>query len=1001
MDRFNILGIALSAILVTLLTLVACSKADSELLVTEEPTSRALSSATASSVTAPPKPTATSVPSPVTATPEPTATRGPITLNCTDDRFTEQILKLSADNKDPFVSRILKLYSNAEELERTDSLLRCKGTASLSRGGESYITYHYEIDRDGDAFIGYEIGDAVSTQVSAPASPGFTLDNPLSPSEVLEGSDGAEIRVLRIVEDARRLVAEENQFNDPPGEGKRFYMISVEVSYPSGSGSYTVSYSDFSIVGENRVVYGPFDYDCGIIPDELDGELYGGGKILGNICFEIPEDEAGFILIHEPESGAESRRFLSLPYSEAEEPEPTTEATAAPTTTPVPTAIPTPKSTPTQTHTPTAVPSPTPTAMPSPTPTVIPSPTPTAMPSPSPTTMPSPTPTAIPSPTPTAVTNSFLVVSGQGTDIKFVDLPAGQWVVQTDLSNNTGNDLTRIQIGGDYVARVFGETTWSGRSLITVGTGSSEIPPGRTPIEVESAQGASWTINFVDPPPASDPAEPISGQGQDVRFVDLTKGEWVVEIEVTGNQGVFSGIIEIDIGGKSVVIEGGHTWSGKKLVVVGSDYNEIPPGSTAIEIKAQSGASWTLTFFQASALPVSDFQENISGEGTDIKFVDLPAGQWVVQTDLSNNTGNDFTRIQVGGDYVASVYGETTWSGRSLITVGTGSSEIPPGRTPIEIESAQGASWTINFVDPPPASDPAEPISGQGQDVRFVDLTKGEWVVEIEVSENQGVFTDNFDINIGGKRVVDESGLSWSGRKLVVVGGDYDEIQPGAAAIEVKAQSGGSWTLTFFQASALPVSDFQENISGQGTDIKFVDLPAGQWVVQTDLSNNTDNDFTRIQVGGDYVASVYGETTWSGRSLITVGTGSSEIPPGRTPIEIESAQGASWTINFVDPPPASDPAEPISGQGQDVRFVDLTKGEWVVEIEVSENQGVFTDNFDINIGGKRVVDESGLSWSGRKLVVVGGDYDEIQPGAAAIEVKAQSGASWTITFTRP
>ena len=140
-------------------------------------------------------------------------------------------------------------------------------------------------------------------------------------------------------------------------------MISVEVSYPSGSGSVAVSDSDFSLIGENRVVYDPFDHDCGVIPNELDGEVYGGGKVEGNICFEIAGGEAGFILIHEPGFGAESRRFLSLPYSEAKGPTPTPEATASPTTTPKPTAIPTPESTPTQAPTPTPTPEPTPVAI--------------------------------------------------------------------------------------------------------------------------------------------------------------------------------------------------------------------------------------------------------------------------------------------------------------------------------------------------------------------------------------------------------------------------------------------------------------------------------------------------------------------------------------------------------------------------------------------------------------------------------------------------------------
>ncbi len=343
MNRFGSLCILFLTALLMLLTVMACSEEDSAPLTP----ATAPSSATAS---------------PEATTPKPTATPSLITIDCNDPRFTKQILELSEDNQNQFSPRILKLYSDAEEIERTESVLRCRGTATLSRGGESNITYHYEIDRDGDAFIGYEIGDPIATPTPATSpSPGFTLDNPLSAGEPLQGSDGTETRVLGVVEDARRQVAEENQFNDPPQEGKRFYMVSVEVSYPSGSSSIAVSDTDFSLIGENRVVYDSFDYDCGVIPNELDGEVYGGGRIQGNICFEIPDDEGGFILIHEPGYGADSRRFLRLTYGEAKEPTPTPEATASPTTTPMPMAIPTPESKPTEpaTSEPTSEPAPT------------------------------------------------------------------------------------------------------------------------------------------------------------------------------------------------------------------------------------------------------------------------------------------------------------------------------------------------------------------------------------------------------------------------------------------------------------------------------------------------------------------------------------------------------------------------------------------------------------------------------------------------------------------
>ena len=153
---------------------------------------------------------------------------------------------------------------------------------------------------------------ATPTATPTPRPPGYSLNNPVEAGGILQGSDGTEISVLKIIADARQQIAEENRFNDPPEEGNRFYMIRVDIVYPSGDESISVREADFKLIGDNRLVYAPFDQTCGVIPDELDGEIFGGGRIEGNICFEIPEDEGGLILIHEPGFGSESRRFLSL-----------------------------------------------------------------------------------------------------------------------------------------------------------------------------------------------------------------------------------------------------------------------------------------------------------------------------------------------------------------------------------------------------------------------------------------------------------------------------------------------------------------------------------------------------------------------------------------------------------------------------------------------------------------------------------------------------------------
>ena len=128
----------------------------------------------------------------------------------------------------------------------------------------------------------------------------------------MKGSDGAEIRALQITADAWPLVLAENQFNDPPEQGNRFFMVRVEITIPSDAlQSVDVDDFDFELIGDDRVIYNYSD-GCGVIPDELDRELFPGGRAEGNVCFEIPITERGLILIYKSEYSDDSRRFLRI-----------------------------------------------------------------------------------------------------------------------------------------------------------------------------------------------------------------------------------------------------------------------------------------------------------------------------------------------------------------------------------------------------------------------------------------------------------------------------------------------------------------------------------------------------------------------------------------------------------------------------------------------------------------------------------------------------------------
>ena len=97
------------------------------------------------------------------------------------------------------------------------------------------------------------------TPSPTPVPLGTTLDNPVAAGGVLQSIDGTEIVVTAVLEDAVELVLETNQFNDPPEPGNRFSMVTVAVSYVSGANSLNVADADYSLIGDNRVVYTPFE----------------------------------------------------------------------------------------------------------------------------------------------------------------------------------------------------------------------------------------------------------------------------------------------------------------------------------------------------------------------------------------------------------------------------------------------------------------------------------------------------------------------------------------------------------------------------------------------------------------------------------------------------------------------------------------------------------------------------------------------------------------------
>jgi len=124
---------------------------------------------------------------------------------------------------------------------------------------------------------------------------------PLGQSALIYGN--WEIRVVDVIPNATDLVLQENRFNTPPKPGYQFFIATVEATYRGqGSARFDGTYR-LRAVGPANVSYSTFDDDCGVIPNAIsDTEVFTGGTIRGNVCWQVRSSDAAALLMYDRES---------------------------------------------------------------------------------------------------------------------------------------------------------------------------------------------------------------------------------------------------------------------------------------------------------------------------------------------------------------------------------------------------------------------------------------------------------------------------------------------------------------------------------------------------------------------------------------------------------------------------------------------------------------------------------------------------------------------------
>ena len=130
-----------------------------------------------------------------------------------------------------------------------------------------------------------------------------------------------EVTVLSLVPDAAEVVLAENPFNDPPAEGRQFFMVELAATYRGDESESVLWGLSMSVVGESLVAYGGFEDSCGVIPGDIDNsaEVFPGGTVIGNVCWQVGDGDADslVLIVEEALSFDADRVFMALPPPDA------------------------------------------------------------------------------------------------------------------------------------------------------------------------------------------------------------------------------------------------------------------------------------------------------------------------------------------------------------------------------------------------------------------------------------------------------------------------------------------------------------------------------------------------------------------------------------------------------------------------------------------------------------------------------------------------------------
>lgn len=196
----------------------------------------------------------------------------------------------------------------------TGLVLACAGAALIESGSDVYLTILYKPSAGLPETKHPEKPDETRPEQETRQAGSFS-DFPLPAGRGRVGDWLLSVGQHNL--DAWDQLSDQDSFNTAPGDGRRYvlvYVTAVHLGETAGA-AHPLHSLRLGAVGGSRRFYDSADERCGIIPNPLFWEphVLPGGKISGNVCFDVSEQDAvGLVLYAEPFDGSGRGLWLSI-----------------------------------------------------------------------------------------------------------------------------------------------------------------------------------------------------------------------------------------------------------------------------------------------------------------------------------------------------------------------------------------------------------------------------------------------------------------------------------------------------------------------------------------------------------------------------------------------------------------------------------------------------------------------------------------------------------------